>query len=65
MDEKCCLKYSKIFIKSKIHNSKVMLRRWTKWSGKVVDVEDTIKSLDYYLQEIENTDSLESVRGYE
>jgi len=65
LDESCCLKYSKIFIKSKIHNSKVMLKRWQKWSWKVVDVEETIKSLDYYLKQIDKVDNLESLRGYE
>ena len=65
LNEECCLKYSKIFIKSKIHNSKVMLKRWSKWSWKIVNVDETIKSLDYYLQQVDKAESLNSLRWYE
>ena len=65
LNENCSLKYSKIFIKSKIHNSKIMLKRWQKWSWKVVSVDETIKSLDYYIMEIDRVDNLDSLRWYE
>jgi hypothetical protein len=41
-----------------------MLKRWQKWSSKVVNVEETIKSLNYYLQQIEKTDNLDSLRSF-
>ncbi len=65
LNKDCSLKYSKIFIKSKIYNSKIMLKRWQKWSWKVVDIDETIKSLNYYLIEIDRVDNLDSLRGYE
>ncbi len=65
LNEGCCLKYSKIFIKSKIHNSKVMLQRWKRLSDKVVKIEDIVETLNYYLKKIEEVGSLDELRGLE
>jgi CRISPR-associated protein Cas1 len=62
MSEECSLKYAKIFIKSKIHNSKVMLQRRRKKSDRVVEIDDVLESLNYYLKQIEEVDNLDSLR---
>ena len=65
LNENCCLKYSKIFIKSKIYNSKVMLKRWAKLSTNEVKVDDIVEKLNFYLNSVENTESIEWLRWIE
>jgi len=65
LDEKCCLKYSKIFIKSKIYNSKVMLRRWLRYNWTAINIDGIISKLDNFLLEIDRTDNIDSLRAYE
>ncbi len=65
MNEECCLKYAKIFIKSKIYNSKVMLQRWKRLADRKVDINDIVETLNYYLKEIEKVDNLDSLRWLE
>jgi CRISPR/Cas system-associated endonuclease Cas1 len=48
LNEKCSLKYSKIFIESKIHNSKIMLKRWSRLSTTNEKVDDIVKKLEYF-----------------
>ena len=65
LNDVCSLKYSKVFIKSKIHNSKIMLKRWAKWSWKPVDIDDIVEKLSLFLKEVENTENLDELRWYE
>lgn len=65
LNEDCCLKYSKIFIKSKIHNSKIMLKRWARWNWKSVNIDDVITKLNFFLEEIKNVWNLDTLRWYE
>ena len=65
LNEDCCLKYSKIFIKSKIYNSKIMLKRWGRWNWKSVNIDDVITKLNFFLEEIGNIWNLDALRWYE
>lgn len=65
LDEKCSLKYAKIFINAKINNSKVMLLRWRRLWRKEVLVSDIVDKLNSYLSQLKNAHDIGFVRGIE
>ena len=65
LNEKCSLKYSKIFIESKIHNSKIMLKRWSRLSTTNEKVDDIVKKLEYFYKLADNCWNLDELRWIE
>ena len=65
LDGGCSLKYAKVFVGAKIHNSKVMLQRWKRLWKKDISVEDVVDKLTYYLTQLDDATDIAFVRGIE